>query len=752
MANRYTRYTTDAISLLKSTQDRAANTPALEMTRDLLLQSFLSGNSELRSRLLKDNSFEVIGLETSSDSPAEARPKVMLSAELRQDLDHAEAHTTERISSWHLLSEIWPHVQQRLIDLLRHSDGRTVSTPVALPERPEESPGPDPPGVTKSRPLTGLLARYGRDLTASVGAGTLVGREQELAELTEILLKLHKPNAVLLGDPGVGKTAIVEGLAERIRTGDVPAVLRGKRIVELPVSAMVADTTLRGQFEERLRRLITEAEDDSSIILFIDELHMLVGAGVNTDAQGDAADLLKPALARGRIRLIGATTWNEYYESIDTDPALRRRLTVIRVDEPSSEAVGVILATTLPRILAHHQLQAEQNVVPLVISLCTTELPTRRFPDKAIDVLDQACSRAAREHSTVLKATHIRAVIAKLSGVTNTTDSVEFNERLASLEVMLKNKVLRQDDAVDKVSQVVRLCKRRLDLRTQRPDGVFLFVGPTGVGKTELAKALAEALYGSQDRIIRLDMTAFRERHTVATLLGSPSGYIGYGTEPAWLEQLRKIPAAILLLDELEKAHSDVLNVFLRAFDEGEIVDARGNEYSLANVTVIATSNAAVNLDGGTFGFHESAVSTHRDWMNGLQKYFPPEFLNRFDEIVPFEPLTTADLGVILRDKLLPEASQKLLETCRLRLTVTDAGRYKLAELCKSDLFGARELERVLTRNVLVPATTIAGCAHPSKVDTTDELVVDLRSDGELSLFVRPAHPSRYAGQTETAT
>ena len=247
-------------------------------------------------------------------------------------------------------------------------------------------------------------------------------------------------------------------------------------------------------------------------------------------------------------------------------------------------------------------------------------------------------------------------------------------------------------------------------------------------------------------------MTGFREHHTVSTLLGSPAGYVGYGTEPAWLEQLRRIPAAILLLDELEKAHPEVLNVFLRAFDEGEIVDARGNEYSLANVTVIATSNASVDLEGGALGFHDSATSVQREWMNGLQKYFAPEFLNRFDEIVPFEPLTTADLGIILRDKLLPEASRKLLETCRLRLTVTDAGRHKLAELCESDLFGARELERVLTRNVLLPATAMAGCSHSSKTDTNDELVVDLRSNGELTLFVRPAHESSRVGHTGPTT
>jgi ATP-dependent Clp protease ATP-binding subunit ClpC len=735
---RYDRYTADAIALLQAAQAKAAGAPGNEMTPSIVLEAFLSGESDLKRRFLEEQRLEMNPPVAPCASPAAADDvkQVVLSADLRRDLDEAEASTPDAVTPWHLLSAIWPDVQGRLVELVRR-EGLPVAPPVPLPSLSALPPAPAT-RPRQSRPaLSGPLKEFGRDLSTAPPSHPLVGRDRELNELIAILLKYHKPNAVLLGDAGVGKTAIVEGLAARINAGDVPPGLRDKRIVELPMGSLVAGTVYHGSYEQRLKDLVEQVEADQSIILFIDELHMIAGGRGRRGTHGEASDMLKPALARGRMRVIGATTWGEYYESIESDPALKRRFHEIRVEEPADDAVAGILAGAMPPMLAHHGLEAGPEIVPLVVSLCRTELPSRRFPDKAIDVVDRACSQAALAGASRLSPEHIRGVIASLAGIAFTTDSQEFRNSLASLEDALKRQVLRQDEAVQTVARTVRLCKRRLDLKTHRPDGVFLFVGRSGVGKTALATALAETLLGSEDAVIRLDMTGFSEPHSVSTLLGSPPGYVGSDEEPAWLEQLRKRPSAVLVLDELEKAHPQVLKVFLRAFDEGELVDARGNTYSLANVTVIATSNAHVDTEGGGFGFHASERDEHREWVNGLQDYFPPEFLNRFDEIVPFDPLTAADLGIIVREKILPQAGDKLLAECNTRLTMTDGAIRRVAELADSASFGARELDRVFRNHVLLPAAEAVHALRSAQPSARGTVVVDRSPEGGLSVVLR---------------
>lgn len=741
---RYDRYSQSLIRLLQQAKATAGRLPGGEMTPRLVLESFLRGPSPLLNEWLEAN-WLVTNVPPEPSPPPEsaASGQVTLSAALRRDLEEAEAATTGTVTERHLLATLWPEVQEHLRELVKRPDGQPIGDAIPPPAGDAE-PEPETPAaaaVPELPPLRGPLAAYGRDIAATPQPHPLVGRDRELDELTEILLKVYKPNAILLGDAGVGKTAIVEALAHRIRAGDVPAALRGKRIVDLPVAAMVAGTTFRGQFEDRVRSLIEQAESDPSIILFIDEIHTLVGAGVNHGDQGDAADLLKPALARGRMRVIGATTWGEYYESIETDPAVKRRFHEVRIEEPSAEASAAILGGVLPGLLAHHRLEAGPEIVPLVITLCASELPSRRFPDKAIDVLDRACAAAALDGATQLDASHIRGVIASQAGIAFTTDSPEFRERLSSLEDMLKQRVLRQDMAVNTVAKVVRLCKRRLDLRTHRPDGVFLFVGKSGVGKTALANALAETLLGSDEAVIHLDMTGFTEPYSVSKLLGSGPGYVNSDEEPPWLEKLRKTPSAVLLLDELEKAHPDVTKVFLRAFDEGTLVDARGREYSLANVTVIATSNAFVDMDEGGFGLRTEPSDDRRTWITGLQDYFAPEFLNRFDEIVPFDPLTKGDLGIILREKILPQAANRLLGDCNVRLQMSDAAVRRLSELADSANFGARELERVFRNHVLLPAVDMVHAKTIPTQSPPGTVVVDQTADGDLSvvLHVEPA-------------
>lgn len=729
---RYDRYTPDAIALLQDTQRLAAAAPAeKEMTPALVLEAFLRGTSVLRQRFLDDHGLVACISAPPTQSAGNCAQQVVLSAKLRSALDEAEASTSGGVTPWHLLTAIWPEVQGRLAELVTR-DGQPVAPPLPLPAA---MPSLAPAALPQRRslpPLGGAVGHFGRDLSASAPSHPIVGRDREINELMAILLKYHKPNAVLLGDAGVGKTAIVEGLAAMIAAGTVPPALLNKRIVEIPMGSLVAGTVHHGSFEKRVKDLIEQIEADDSIILFIDELHLITGASGRPGAHGDASDILKPALARGRMRVIGATTWAEYYASIECDPALKRRFHEVRVDEPPEAAVSLILAKAVPPMLAHHGLEADPDILPLVISLCRTELPSRRFPDKALDVFDRACSQAAITGARRLSADHVRGVIASLAGVAFTADSPEFRNRLGSLEDALKRKVLRQNAAVETVARTVRLCKQRLDLKTHRPDGVFLFVGSSGVGKTALATALAETLLGSDDNVIRLDMTGFAEPHSVSTLLGSPPGYVGSGDEPAWLEQLRKRPSSVLVLDEVEKAHPQVMKVFLRAFDEGEIVDARGNEYSLANTTIIATSNAHVDTEGGGFGFHASEHDGHRAWVNGLTDYFPAEFLNRFDEIVPFEPLTAADLGIIIRERLLPQAAEKLLAERNVRLALTDSAIRRLAELADSASFGARELERVFRNHVLLPAVEAAQAVNASAADAPGQVVVDRATDGSL--------------------
>ncbi|MFM8497573.1 MAG: AAA family ATPase [Planctomycetia bacterium] len=740
---RYDRYSQSLIRLLQQVKVTAGTMPDGEMTPRLVLEAFLRGAGPVLNGWLEANWLvTTVPPEPPASPGPSASGQVTLSAALRRDLEEAEAATAGTVTERHLLAAIWPEVQEHLPELVKRPDGQPISDPIPPPAS-DAGPTPEPRAATATTelpPLHGPLATYGRDLAATPQPHPLIGRDRELEELTEILLKVYKPNAILLGDAGVGKTAIVEALAHRMRSGDVPAALRGKRIIDLPVAAMVAGATFRGQFEERVQALIEQAESDPSIILFIDEIHTLVGAGVNSHQQGDAADLLKPALARGRLRVIGATTWGEYYESLETDPAVKRRFHEVRIEEPSAEASAAIVAGVMPGLLAHHRLEAGPEIIPLVISLCVSELPSRQFPDKAIDVLDRACASASLAGATRLDASHVRGVIANQAGIAFTSDSPEFRERLVSLESRLKQRVLRQDMAVNTVAKVVRLCKRRLDLRTHRPDGVFLFVGKSGVGKTALANALAEMLLGSDEAVIHLDMTGFTEPSSVSKLLGSGPGYVNSDEEPPWLEKLRKTPSAILLLDELEKAHPDVTKVFLRAFDEGSLVDARGREYSLANVTVIATSNASVDMDEGGFGLKTEVPDDRRIWISGLQDYFAPEFLNRFDEIVPFEPLTKGDLGIILRDKILPQAASKLLGDCNVRLQMSDAAIRRISELADSDNFGARELERVFRNHVLLPAAEAVHAVNHPAAATPGTVMVDQTADGSLNVVLRQAN------------
>jgi len=539
----------------------------------------------------------------------------------------------------------------------------------------------------------------------------IIGREKEVENLAEVLQLFIKPNAILVGEPGVGKTAIVEGLAQRIKAGKVPVSLKNRRIVELSISNLLSGTKYRGEFEERLKAILSEAEKDPDLILFIDEIHSVINAG-DPSGSGDAANMLKPALSRGEISVIGATTLAEYRQYIEKDAAFSRRFSIVRIDEPSqTETLGILQGMT-QRLESHHRLKITLDKLQVLVEMTARHLFLRRFPDKAIDVLDRACSKAAMENKN-LEVSHIRQVIADVAGIAFADDSVDFKNRLNSLEQCLKTKIIGQDSAIDQICNLVRLCKEHLDLNPQRPDGVILLAGPPGVGKTAFAEVLAEALTGRNDNLIRLDMGQYHGPSSISALIGSVAGLVGYQDEPALIRGLRRCPAGVLLLDELDKADSEVLNLFSRAFEDGRLADAQGTIHNLSNITVIATltiserhkSSLGFSTASGVASAKENRPKAHvgSTFRHQLKRKLSHPIIELFDEIIPFQALNEPDLESILENCLLKNLSHTLQKRFNrdLVLELTPQAKSTLLSLSDHQQQGARELSRVFQRSIL---------------------------------------------------
>ncbi len=562
---------------------------------------------------------------------------------------------------------------------------------------------------TQCRP-TPTLDRYGRDLTYLAREGRLhpiVGREREIAAIIEILCRTMKRNPILVGEPGVGKTALAEGLAQRIVARQVPPLLQDKRLVELSVSALVAGASQIGEFEKRLNRLVNEVRDAGDVVLFIDEAHALLGAGGAYGLQ-DAATILKPALARGDIVCISSTTTHEYRKYIEKDGALARRFQPVRVEEPARDDVLHILRTLKPRFEAHFQVSISDALLDETYELSKSYLKNRYFPDKAIDLLERTASRVMLS-GTGQQALTVDSMLSVLSDMTGiplgNLDQGEM-ERYLHMEEVLRQRVIGQDLAVQAVSHLIRLTKRRLDLDPRRPDGVFLFVGPPGVGKTELAKALTQFLFGDEERLIRLDMSEFSAEFTVSRLIGSPPGYVGFDQGGQLTEQVLSQPFCVLLLDEMEQAHPAVRNLFLQVFDDGRLTDAQGRTVYFSDATVIMTSNLASDLwfrRRMGFGKGEKEIRvTEEAVLDMLRRNLPAEFLSRIDEIVIFQPLSDEDilwvaqhkLDTIVRARFARQKTDVTFDPQVVRL-VADRG-YDPRQ-------GCRRLERVIQREVLEP-------------------------------------------------
>ncbi len=561
---------------------------------------------------------------------------------------------------------------------------------------------------------TPLLDRYGRDLTAQARDGKIapaIAREKEIRALARTLARSKKNNPLLLGDAGVGKTAIVEGLAHAIAAGSAPKPLLERRIVQIEIGNLVAGTSLRGQFEERLIGIIDEVKRVGNIILFIDEIHSIVGAGDTIDSNLDAANILKPALARGEINCVGATTHEEYRKAIAQDPALARRFRVIDVQEPSAADAIRILQDQRTRLEAHHNVEIVPDAIESAVQLSVRYLADRRLPDKALDLLDEACTRVTIRtvHPDVessmpysVTATDVVAVLAEWTGIPITELTTDEKHRLAHLEDVLMERVIGQEQAVRVVADAIKTARAGLN-DPNRPIGAFLFVGPSGVGKTELAKALAVFLFGSEDAMLRLDMSEFHDAHTVARLIGSPPGYKESNRGGQLTDGLRRRPYCVVLLDEVEKAAPEVFDLFLQIFDEGRLSDAHGGKVDARHAVFIMTSNIGTREGGKSLGFGASETVEY-DYTPHLKQFFRPEFLNRLDEVVTFRPLNEEAMRRIL-ERQLSDLRNRLAQQ-QITLQLSDSARALILQQGYDPINGARPLRRALERLLIRPLST----------------------------------------------
>ena len=615
-------------------------------------------------------------------------------------------------------------------------------SPESRPGRQEQGRSQAPLRPPYRRAETRVLDQYSRDLTLIAGGGgtdPVVGREREISRVIQILSRRTKNNPVLVGEPGVGKTAVAEALARRVARGEVPDTLKNRRIVTLDLASMLAGTKYRGDFEDRVKCIIKEVQRAGDVIVFIDELHTIVGAG-SAEGAIDAANILKPALGRGEIQVIGATTPEEYRKHIEKDAALERRFQPVNVPEPDGECCERMLLALRGSLEAHHGLRITDEAVSAAIRLSTRYICDRYLPDKAIDLLDEAASRVRVEGSparTQVEASDVAEVVSAWTGVPASAITEPESERLLRLEEALHRRVVGQDEAVSAVARAIR--RGRVGLADpRRPLGSFLFLGPTGVGKTELCRALAEAVYGDEEALIRLDMSEYMEKHAVSKLIGSPPGYVGYGEGGQLTERVRRRPWSVVLFDEIEKAHEDVYNLLLQIMEDGRLTDSEGRRADFRSTIVVMTSNVgakAITENRPALGFSGAARdgdgAVREAVMAELRQTFRPEFLNRVDDAIVFRRLTPADVRRIARG--LTDAVRERMRALGVQLEVTDAALDLLAERGFDSTYGARPLRRCICTQLEDPAAEalLSGRTGPG-----DRLIADAK-DGKLVLETR---------------
>jgi ATP-dependent Clp protease ATP-binding subunit ClpC len=753
----FERYTEKARRVIFFARYEASQFGAPAIEPEHLLLGLMREDKTLTSRFLARAQATLEAIRKEIEGRAPLREKISTSVELPL------APETKRVLAYaHEESDRLQHrhigTEHLLLGLLREE--RSMAAEIlyerglrlnAVRDEVARATGADPRAAQKKE--TPHLAEFSRDLTddaANDKLDPLVGREGEIERVVQILCRRTKNNPVLIGEPGVGKTAIVEGLAQRIVRGEVPTFLENKRILSLDLSLIVAGTKYRGQFEERLKQIMRELIDNPQYIVFIDELHTLVGAG-SAEGSLDAANILKPALSRGEVQCIGATTPAEFRKSIEKDRSLERRFQAVKVPPPSEEEAVQILDGVRERYEAFHQVRYTEDAIEAAVYQSNRYIPDRFLPDKAIDVIDEAGARVklrVRRDATAADATSlnelfgerpgspfsvkglpatlrlpddeeemlmtvevtrddVEEVIARWTGIPVTSLKEEETAKLLRIESELHNRVVAQRPAISALARSIRRSRAGLK-NPHRPVGSFLFLGPTGVGKTEVARSLAEFLFGSERSMIRFDMSEFMEKHSVSKLIGSPPGYVGHEEGGQLTERIKRSPYAVLLFDEIEKAHPDIFNVLLQVFEDGILTDALGNTVDFKNAIIIMTSNIGARFiqKKGTMGFQANADSSREKMeemvMSAVRQTFNPEFINRLDEIIVFDQLLDEELLEIVGMQV--EQLNRTLERRGLEVRLTEeAKRWLVRKTCADRSYGARPIRRALQKYVEDP-------------------------------------------------
>jgi ATP-dependent Clp protease ATP-binding subunit ClpA len=587
--------------------------------------------------------------------------------------------------------------------------------------------------VAENKSLVSLemLSKFTEDLTAKAREGKLdpvIGRDNEINQMIDVLSRRRQNNPILVGEPGVGKTAVVEGLALRVAQGDVGALLKNVAIRSLDLAQLQAGAGVKGEFEKRLTTLVKEVEASPiPIILFIDEAHNLVGAG-GSSGQGDAANIMKPVLARGQLRTIAATTWREYKKYFESDAALVRRFQTVKINEPDEDTAIAMLDSLTAVLSAHHQLPIAQEAIEASVRLSHRYVSERQLPDKAISVLDTACARQARlEPGVMIKKTDIARVISQWTGVPEENMLASANGRLLDLESLLKERVIGQDAALTSISDTLRACAARLH-EGNKPSGVFLLVGPSGVGKTETACALAEHVYGGEDKMSTINMSEFKEVHKVSTLVGAPPGYVGYGEGGVLTEAVRREPYSLVLFDEMEKAHASVQDVFYNMFDKGVLRDSEGRDVDFKNTVIIMTSNAASDFIAN-YDFNKNPDQTvfQKALSGELARYFKPAFLGRAS-LIPYFPLT-CDVTMSLIRSQCQRLMARVQSTYAVKLTIKNEVYDAIAADCNRPEIGARQIAHIITQKIM-PRVSKALLMNLSKKRPRKRLCLHVKNGG----------------------
>ncbi len=810
MADPLERFTPSAQEVLRFAQIEAKRMHHATIGPEHILLGLMLEGEGVAGRVLRDmglrpqQALQTVARLSSAKPLNEPEPELRRTTEmlLQMSLEEAKRHNSSVVDTQHLLLALLRQHEGVIIAVLTQAglSAETIRRRVErfMPMRPKASGtrrGRSTPSRSERRSSQdSLLEQVAVDLTEMASENRLdpvIGRQAEIERVIQILARRTKNNPALIGEPGVGKTAIVEGLAQRIISGGVPGPILGKRLIQLDIGSLVAGTMYRGQFEERLKKVLSELKDSNTIV-FIDEVHMMVGAG-SAGSSIDAANILKPALARGELQCIGATTLDEYRKHIESDAALERRFQPVMVDEPSQDQTLDILRGIKHAYEHHHRLHISDDALLAATRLSSRYVPDRFLPDKAIDVMDEAASRvkmyksplsiqlrevfeelqdvrlkqaqlkvqgrrkeladlkaeegaleskmeALRQMRTeedeglVVSPEDVAEIIAMWTGIPMTQIAEEESQRLLDMEEELHKSIVGQDEAIQTVAKAVRRARAGLK-DPRRPIGSFVFLGPTGVGKTELSKALARFMFGTEDALIQLDMSEFMERHSVARLVGAPPGYVGYDDAGQLTEAIRRRPYSIIVFDEIEKAHPDTFNMLLQIMEEGVLSDARGRKVDFRNALIIMTSQVGADdvLRQGAIGFTLETTDTDPDHshdlmrqqlMSRLRKLFRPEFLNRVDAVVVFRSLTHKDIRKIvgleidkLRDRVLDQGYD---------IRLTDAAQEWLAENGYNAEYGARPLRRLIQKEVETPLSDqlLAG-----KFSLGDVVLIDAHED-----------------------